>query len=54
MSEETKEVGTITITVSDGSLKYDSNMSIPETVLWLEAAKDMAMERIFSNPNEDA
>lgn len=39
--------GTITIEVSESNIKYDSAMSLPEVVFWLETVKAMIVKKIL-------
>jgi hypothetical protein len=55
MAEETtKELATendpkagITIEISDSKVRYDSNLSLPEIVFWMEIVKEMIMRKMI-------
>ena len=50
MSDEIN--GTIHIEVSETNIKYDSAMSLPEVVFWLETVKSMIVKKIL-DPTSD-
>lgn len=39
--------GTILVEVSETNIKYDSAMSLPEVVFWLETVKSMIVKKIL-------
>lgn len=51
MAEEEQVVGTVTITITDSNVKYDTSFSLPEMVFWLESVKDIAIKQALE-PNE--
>lgn len=51
-SAEVPVEGKITVTVTDNTVRYDSNMSVPETVFWLEIAKNMSIEKAMTGGKE--
>lgn len=45
--EATRIGGSILIEVSETNIKYDSAMSLPEVVFWLETVKTMIVKKIL-------
>ena len=46
MSENS--IGEIHIFITDNEIKYETEMSLPEVVFWVEAVKAMAMGHILT------
>lgn len=40
-------VGTITIEVSDNTVKYDTNMALPEMMFWIDVVKAMGIDKVM-------
>lgn len=48
MSEEATKESVITITISENSVKYDTDLAMPEVVFWVEMVKAMVVDRILN------
>lgn len=50
VSEETPDQNeaNITITVTEERIRYDTNLSLPETIMWLRAIENMIMKKVLS------
>lgn len=54
MAEEENDVRTITITITDSNIQYDTSFSLPEMVFWLESVKDIAINKaLYPNPPQE-
>jgi len=54
MSEEKEtSVGKIVIDITDQEIKYETEMSTPEVVFWLEAVKAMVLSNVLSPTEAD-
>lgn len=40
-------IGEIVVIIHDEGIRYSTDFSLPEVVMWLEAAKKVAIDRIF-------
>lgn len=41
---EKDDIGKIDITVTDSNVSYDSNLSLPELVFWIDMVKTLAIK----------
>lgn len=47
MVEET--IGEIRIKITDSNVEYDSELSMPEVIFWLETLKTMVLKKVIEN-----
>lgn len=52
LTDEANQEGLVNISVSDSSVKYDTNMTLQDMVFWLEAVKNMAIYESMAGPEE--
>jgi len=46
-SKEAVDPRQITITVDDQNVRYDTDMSVPEVVFWLDLVKQMVVKQVM-------
>ena len=51
MAEE-EQTASITITIAEDSVKYDTDLPLPDLVFWLEAVKSMVVNSTIQDKPE--
>lgn len=51
-AQQDEAVGTVTITITENSVKYDTQLPLPDLVFWLETVKNMAIDSVMQQVEE--